>query len=367
MSAFKPVKASLAAALSAAVAFTPTYSVAQTELTDVSDLRITQGGSGARSASLVLPLGKSAVIDLPSDARDVLLSNPNVADAVVRTARRVYVIGRTLGQTNAFFFDANGRQIANVEIRVEPDVAPLNELLTRHSSDSRVRAEALNGSLVLSGTARSAAEADRAVQLADRFISSSTQGQTSGGPSRIVNLIQVEGSEQVLVRVRVVEMSRTLVRQLGINLNYEELINQMLSEDAFVDIATQNGFSISGRLLGGLRAGGGVAESILQPRGLTYPGSVGGTTTPGAGGVAGYSETPLYDPGGNFIGTSVTQGAAEVRTDRRTDASIEAFERAGLLRILAEPNLTAISGEAARFLAGGEFPVPVQSDENGQI
>jgi len=317
MNAGKTFRVSLATALSAAVAFAPTYAAAQVEPPDAQTVRINNGG-GSRSASLVLPFGKSAIIDLPADARDILISNPAIADATVRTARRAYVIGRQLGQTNIFFFDAAGRQIANVDIRVEPDVAPLNDILRRHNSDSQVTAEAMNGSIVLSGSARSAGEADRARQLAAQYLQTSgaTAAGAGAGTDRIVNLIQVQGSEQVQVRVRVVEMSRTLVRQLGINLNYENMVNQLVGTDEFLDIATGSGFSINGAL-GGASINAGSQESI----------------------------------GGN---------------ERTVDASIEAFERAGLLRVLAEPNLTAISGEAARFLAGGEFPVPVAADD-GQI
>ncbi len=169
MNAAKTFRASLATALSAAMVLAPTYALAQVEPPDATSVRINNGG-GSRSASLVLPFGKSAIIDLPADARDILISNPAIADATVRTARRAYVIGRALGQTNIFFFDAAGRQIANVEIRVEPDVAPLNDILRRTNSDSQVTAEAVNGSIVLSGTARNAAEADRARQIAAQFL-----------------------------------------------------------------------------------------------------------------------------------------------------------------------------------------------------
>jgi pilus assembly protein CpaC len=360
MNAGKSLRVSLATALSAAVALTPTYAVAQVEPPDARTIRITNGGSGSHSASLVLPFGKSAIIDLPADARDILISNPAIADATVRTARRAYVIGRQLGQTNIFFFDANGRQIANVEIRVEPDTEPLNDILRRHSPDTQVRAEAVNGSVVLSGTARSAGEADRARQIAAQFMQTSGASGAAGaaGPDRVVNLIQVQGSEQVLVRVRVVEMSRTLVRQLGINANYEEIINQLIGEDDFLDLATRNGFSINGSILGGLSATGGVVDNILRPNSLTYPDGTVGNYTPGQAGVGGFEVDP--DNG------QITYGPAHVESARRQDATIEAFERAGLLRVLAEPNLTAISGEAARFLAGGEFPVPVNS-EDGQI
>jgi pilus assembly protein CpaC len=356
MTALKSLRRALVTALSASLAMAPGYALAQVEPPDARGMRITRGG-GANSASLVLPFGKSAIIDLPADARDVLVSNPNIADATVRTPRRAYVIGRALGQTNLFFFDASGRQIANVEIRVEPDVAPLNELLRRHTPESQITAESSNGSVILTGSARSAAEADRAYQLAQSFLG----GAAGGAPGpRIINMVQVEGSEQVLVRVRVVEMSRTLVRQLGINLNYAEMINRLLPSDAFVNIATQNGFAIAGRALGGLSASGGVAQNILNPTSVTYPsGNIIGPNQPtSTAGVGGYK----FDP----VTGETTFGPATIATDRRTDASIEAFERAGLLRVLAEPNLTAISGESATFLAGGEFPVPVNSDD-GQI
>lgn len=314
MSSGKSIRSGLATALSAIVALTPGYAAAQVEPPSATSMRINNGG-GSQSASLVLPFGKSAIIDLPADARDILISNPAIADATVRTARRAYVIGRQIGQTNIFFFDANGRQIANVEIRVEPDVEPLNDILRRHAPDANITAEAVNGSVVLSGTARNAAEADRARQIAGQFIQTSTG---AAGEQRIVNLIAVQGSEQVLVRVRVVEMSRTLVRQLGINLSYENLINQTIGTDEFVDVATSMGFPINGAL-GGTEIGAGSVENVGQAN------------------------------------------------ERRTEATIQAFERAGLLRVLAEPNLTAISGEAARFLAGGEFPVPVASRRDGQV
>lgn len=370
---------SMALAASAAIALAPGVAGAQSIPADAPHI---SNGGGANSASIVLPFGRSAIIDLPSDARDVLISNPRVADAVVRTSRRAYVIGRALGSTNIFFFDAHGRQVANVEIRVEPDVSALNEILARHAPDGNIHAEAVNASVVLSGTVRSAGDADRAMQIAQTFLGiaggegAGDGGIGGGGPQapgsanpggntpRVINLIQVEGSEQVLVRVRVVEMSRTLVRQLGINLNYNEMINQLLGESDFVSVATRNGYSINGAILGGLTASGGIAENILRPNGYAYPGpdainpATGQPFTPGQAGVAGYR----YDP----TTGQETWGPAHVETSQRTDASIEAFERAGLLRVLAEPNLTAISGEAARFLAGGEFPVPVNSDD-GQI
>ncbi|MGE0829938.1 MAG: type II and III secretion system protein family protein, partial [Hyphomonadaceae bacterium] len=123
-------------------------------------------------------------------------------------------------------------------------------------------------------------------------------------------------------------------------------------------------YSIAGRLLGGVSGNVGIADMILQPNNLTYPTGNAGDFTPDQGGIGGYS----YDNGGTAdpIDDVETFGPATTRVENQVDASIEAFERAGLLRVLAEPNLTAISGENARFLAGGEFPVPVAADD-GQI
>ena len=363
-------------ALSALVAVSPTTAVADP---DVQHIRVTRGGQGSGGTTLALSLNKAAIVDLPADARDVMLSNPEIADAVVRTPRRIYVLGRKVGQTNAFFFDAAGRQVANVEINVEPDVAPLNDLFRRYVPNTNASAEAVNGSLVLSGSVKSAAEAERVLQIANRFAQSQSAGGAGGGAAaggasanqQIVNLIAVEGQEQVLVKVRIVEMSRTLVRQLGVNINAENILNQLLPEDTFVRVATQNGYSIAGRALGGASISGGVAETILQPQSLAF-GSLGGLAgsndqrfgTAGAidprlAGTVGYSYTPAI----NGTPESYTFGPAKAVSENQVDASIDAFERVGLLRVLAEPNLTAISGEAAKFLAGGEFPVPVP---NGQ-
>ena len=232
-------------------------------------ITIARGGESA-PRSIIVPLNKAVIVDLPTDARDVLLSNPEIADSVVRTARRVFLIGRKMGQTNAFFFDAAGHQIATLELRVEPDVGPLNSMFKRFAPNSSVKAEAVNGALVISGSVKSGAEADRIVQLADKF------GTSNGQKPELVNLLNVEGKEQVLVKVRVVEMSRTLVKQLGVNLNAENMLNQLLPRDVFVKVATANGYSVNGKLLGGLSGTYGVAKSVLQPQSVTFPGGLAG-------------------------------------------------------------------------------------------
>ncbi len=311
-----------------------------TSLAQTASLHLTLTAADSSAArEVILPRDKTAVIDLPAAAADVVVSNPDIVDAVVRNANRVYLVGKKIGQSNAFFFDHQGRPIGHLDIRVEPDAQTLNTMIAKIVPKARVRAEALSGSLILTGTVPSAADADRVLQLAKQLLAG-TQGQNGAAGAaqatgtysgNIVNSIVVEGEEQVLIKVRVIELSRNIVKQLGINVDLENIINRVVSEDTFVNLATANGFSIAGQLLGGLTATGGVIRDDSVP------------ITP-----AGSGQTPT-DP-----------------TNQTVAATVRAFERAGLARVLAEPNLTAISGESAKFLAGGEFPVPVAAD-NGQI
>ena len=258
--------------------------------------RVDLGGESAVSKSIVLPLNKAAVVELPQAAADVLVSQPTVVDAVIRSPQRVYLLGLTVGQTNAFFFDGNGRQILNLEIRVERDLDALTELMRRLMPNTRIVAEAVNDNIVLNGTADNRAEAANAADIAGRFI---------GDPAKVVSMVSVRQSEQVMLKVRIVEMQRQLVKRLGIS---------------------------------------GTGSITLNDAVLAFQ-----TAAPveAAAGLAGRTQV-------NNIG-SAGRGAL--------DMQFQALEQNGLVRVLAEPNLTAISGESAKFLAGGEYPVPVGSEE----
>jgi pilus assembly protein CpaC len=261
-------------------------------------------GEGPVSESLALPLNKAAVIHLPVDVADVLVTNAAVADAVIRTPRRAYLMGMATGQTNAFFFDANGQLILDLDIRVERDLSPLQESLDRFLPDSRVLAEAMNDHIVLSGSVPNASDADTAMRIAQRWVDD---------PDHVMSMMAIEAREQVMLRVRIVEMQRSIVRQLGVNLS-----TAASSGEFDFAVATDNEFSLVGRFLNGLSA-------------------TMGWTSGNTSGVTGVG------------------------------AMLQAMERVGLVRTLAEPNLTAITGESANFLAGGEFPVPVGRDRDGNI
>jgi len=263
-------------------------------------IRISASTSNAPQ-HLSLALNKAAVIELDRDARDVFVANPQIADAVVRTPRRIFVMSLKIGQTNAIFLDAQGRQIATVEIVVGSDVSDLNEQITHQLPEAKVRAQALNDNVVLSGSVNNVQEASRAQDLAERF---------TGSKDKVVNNLSIDQRQQVLIQVRVSEMSRTISKQLGLNTNFSQVVGGVP-----IVAATDNQFSLVGRALSDLSGA-----------------QIGATPNP-----------------------------------NNLSVQLKALERIGLVHTLAEPNLTAISGEAAKFLAGGEFPVPVGRDRDGNI
>lgn len=238
--------------------------------------------------SLALGIGKSLVVDLPRDIKDVLVADPKIANAVVRSAQRAYIIGAAVGQTNIIFFDAQGQQIAAYDIAVTRDLNGIRAAIRQTMPQSEIQIEGLGDGVVLSGSAANQMEAQQAVELAARL---------TGGVDHVVNSIAVRGRDQVMLKVTVAEVQRDIVKQLGVDLSAS-----MNYGTAVVNFNNSNPFTAYGRSL-----------------------------------VSGNSLT------GSF--KSVT-------------ATLRAMESAGVVRTLAEPNLTAISGESATFIAGGEFPVP---------
>ena len=247
---------------------------------------------GAGAQLINLPRGSSMAIDLPSDARDVIVPNPMVAEAMLHSPRRITIIGLQPGETDAVVLDGSGRTILSLRVRVDAGVSALQDTLSRVMPGSQVRAEALNDSIILTGPVSSPGEADHAAQLARAFVSA---------PEKVINLMTIAGSDQVMVRARVIEVQRTAIKQLGLDVN--GILNSVGDGLSYAQGAT---FGVSGSQLGG--------------------------------GILNY-----LDQAGD---------------GSRLSTNIRAFERAGLVRILAEPNVTSVNGENAEFLAGGEFPVP---------
>jgi pilus assembly protein CpaC len=310
-----------------------------------SQIRVDLGGPSAPTRMLALPKGKSAVIELPLDARDVLVSDPKVADVVLSTPRRIYVLGVAAGQTDAVFFDGAGRQLLNLNIRVDQDISSLAETLNRILPGSSIRVEGLNDSLILSGQTPSLADADRAVQLARGMVAK---------PEQVVNMLSIAGPDQVMLKVRIVEVNRTIIKQLGVNLN--AVYNQI--GEPQLKFATSSTFGVNGSLLGGVSTGysfDSTQNPVSNPVSCNYNVSPAQCTT---------LPQEVIDRAYKLSGIKDGAGSQYLN---QAEGMLQAFERVGLVRTLAEPNLTAVSGEAAKFLAGGEFPVPVGQDNAGRV
>jgi pilus assembly protein CpaC len=290
-----------------------------------------------------LGINKTVVNDLPRPAGDVLVSNPQIADAVLRTSTRLYLIGVELGQASVFLFDTSGGQIASFNVFVEADLGALNQLLAEAIPSGFVRAEAIQGSIVLRGQVPSAAEASRAVEITQSMIerapvsvtgatatgaasTATTSTYASGSGPGIINLLNITGEEQVALKVQVVEVQRSVTKQLGINMK---------------------GVFLDGTVVGGLF---GVGTNLTGPL---------GTIANGVG------ASPLAFPF-NSAKTPAEIGMGYQEGNDSVQGTLEALEETSMLKTLAEPILTAVSGETANFLAGGEFPVPVAGSD-GQI
>jgi pilus assembly protein CpaC len=295
--------------------------------------------AGAQSQALQLPQGRSAVVELPTDARDVLISNPKVAEATLRTPRRIYMLGLKSGVTDAVFFDAAGRRILTLNVRVEQNTSAMADTINRLLGPaSQVKVDAINESVILSGTVASLSDADKAVQIAVAAV---------GKPDQVLNMLSIAGKEQVMLKVRIVEMQRQVIKQLGFN--WSTIISQ--SGLTQLAIGTTSTYGINGALLGGI-AGGLLRDTTQQPQVLAYDP------------LTGKYDLPQVCHDCPIATTQTTSGSNGVN---KAQGNIQAFERAGLIRTLAEPNLTAVSGESAKFLVGGEFPVPISQDATGRI
>ena len=266
---------------------------------------------------LSLALNKAAIVELDTDARDVFVANPELVDAVVRTPRRIFLMSLKLGQTNAIFLDGAGKHIATLEIAVGSDVGELNSQIATLLPNVKVHAESLADNIVLSGQVGTIQEASLAHDMALRYTSD---------PTKVIDRLSIGQRQQVLIKVRVSEMGRSIAKQFGTNVS--AAVGRTSSGGPFF-LSTGNQFSLLGRALSDLSGGrwGALgADCFTAMRGAAN------TCAPSPNNVQGV---------------------------------LNALERIGLVRSLAEPNLTAISGESARFLAGGEFPVPTSRDLYG--
>jgi len=291
-----------AALMGFALAASPMTGVVQAE-----NLKVLRG---APSPAVSVDMNRAVVVESDVPFAELSIANPNIADISTLSDRTIYVLGKAPGRTSLTLLGADGRLITNVEVRVAPDITEFKERLRQILPNEQIEVRTANDGIVLSGTVSSAARLDRALDLAQRY-----------APERVSNLMVVGGTSQVMLKVRFAEMQRTVSKSL------------------------QSGFIASD--------GSG---SVAAGKGKTGVDEV-------AGAQSGTSFGPLvnfFDISGTAAGTTIFGFDID---SVRFDIMLEALENKGVVRTLAEPNLTALSGQEAKFLAGGEYPVPVITDE----
>jgi pilus assembly protein CpaC len=242
---------------------------------------------------LSLGIGKSVILDLPRDVKDVLVADPKIANAVIRSPQRAYIIGSGVGQTNVVFFDGEGNQIAAYDIAVKRDLNGVRAALKQMLPGAAVQVDGVGEGVMLTGSVATPVEAQQAGDVTARLV---------GGADKVVNSIIVRGRDQVMLKVSVAEVRRDIIKQLGIDLSAS-----MNYGTAVVNFNNTNPFTAN--------------------------------------------NGPLV-PGNALAASALSKGLPSVT------ATLRAMESAGVVRTLAEPNLTAISGESATFISGGEFPIP---------
>jgi pilus assembly protein CpaC len=237
-------------------------------------------------SNMVLPLNKTIGIDLDKEIRDVIIGNPDIADIVVRSQKQIYLIGKKTGDTNVFLIDANGNMIRKIDIVVQPDVDGIQSNIAEMLPGERISVKGMGDSVVLSGTATSDGVAAKAHDIARHFVAAD---------NNVISMLRVTNEQQVLLRVRVAEAKKTVLKELGV-------------------------------------------DNLLSPQTLG-PLTISAATT--------------------ALGLGPNAAATIGIETAESSSTIKLLEQQGYVRTLAEPNLLAVSGETASMLAGGEYPIPI--------
>jgi pilus assembly protein CpaC len=255
---------------------------------------------------LSVPMNRAIVVESDTPFAELSIANPQIADFSTLSDRTIYILGKSPGITTLTLLDATGQLITNVNVAVSPDISEFKERLRQVLPGERIDVRTANDGIVLSGTVSSAPRMQRALDLAERY-----------APDRVSNLMSVSGKQQVMLKVRFAEMQRSVSKSLSASLSVDGLSAAGLG----AGVATQNSNS------------SGIGGTL-------FPGTVNGEAAAGA----------------TFFGFNA--GSAQI------GILLQALESKGVVRTLAEPNLTALSGQEANFLAGGEYPIPVAQDQD---
>ncbi|WP_149140300.1 type II and III secretion system protein family protein [Gemmobacter caeruleus] len=263
------------------------------------NLRVMQGTA---SAPLNVPMNRAVVVESDVPFAELSIANPGIADISTLSDKSIYVLGKAPGRTTLTLLGGDGKLISNVEVQVAPDVAEFKERLRQILPGEKIEVRTANDGIVLSGVVSSTAKLDRALDLAERY-----------APERVSNLMSVGGTQQVMLKIRFAEMQRSVSKNLSSSL----------------------------AITGGSKVGVG-AET--------------GTWLEGDNALSN-TDIKARSTANSALALGFTAGSLQF------GVLLEALESKGVVRTLAEPNLTALSGQEAKFLAGGEYPIPVVSSD----
>ncbi len=274
-----------------------------------------------------VPLGKAELVDVDGDIADVMIANSNIIDVTAVQSNRLYVVGLQVGDTNLIALDAQGNVLGKINIHVKYDLEAIQALVNDLFPEEKVKVGSIHDQILLTGTVSTPDASSKIANIVGHYVSD-LQDENKTADELVSNLMSVRGEQQVTLKVRIVEASRSIIKELGINTNFNDP-NELSATTLF----------------------GGV-----PPSGISSDGTAGAFAT-GAGIALSQDPTGTFDL---FHRTGIT-GIGDI------NVTLNALEDENLVNILAEPNLTAVSGEQAGFLAGGEFPVPVGRDQTGNI
>ncbi len=278
-------------------------------------------------APLRITLGKADLVEVAGAVSDVMVADPSIVDVQAVQANRLYIVGLKVGDTNIIALDENGNVINTIDVHVSYDLKAINSFVHNMYPDEDIKVDVLHDQIMLTGKVSNPSIASKITNIVGQY-AGDLQGVDGSADELISNLLEVKGEQQVMLQVKVVEASRNFVRDFGV----QTLLNDV----------NENATSL---VFGG------------SPPNSSRGG--GASITSGVGGGIGLPNDPaasvrlLTDSGIFGIGT--------------LGLFLDALEREDLITVLAEPNLTAISGQQAGFLAGGEFPIPVGRDQVGNI
>ena len=277
-----------------------------------------------------VPLYKSRILEMSKPVTKISVGNPNIADILILRAKQIYIVGNALGTTNVVLWDQNDSVINTINLEVTHDLQTLKSKLYQLLPGENIKVHSSQGSIVLSGEVSSAPKMAAAVDLARSFLPLSrgvedTKGDVELEGSGVLNLMQVGGSHQVMLEVKVAEIARTVLKQLDIQFNVFH--------------------SGSDWKLGAVNGGSSFPDAFPPDRIFSDPTPVGPNVTQFAPDPFRITDTGLF---GSYLSG-----------DFLFNLAIDAAQEDGLAKILAEPTLTTLSGQQATFISGGEFPIPV--------